>query len=66
MEEHCLQKCSVYKAEVSSVNETKCYNSTAEGESKTWYNNHKKSFTQVNDKKAKDVSKYICNLNEKD
>ena len=44
MEGMCFAKCIVYKAEVSTENEKFMYFGASEGEFKTKYNNHTKSF----------------------
>ena len=65
MNGNCLKKCLVYKAQVSSIVETKYYLGTAEDTFKTRYNNHKKSFKHRMYEKETELSKYIWSLKDK-
>ena len=62
----CLEKCIVYKAEVttSSNNETKTYYGACEGEFKTRYNNHTKSFRLKKYISDTELSKHVWSLKD--
>lgn len=61
----CLEKCLVYKAVVSEGENTHVYYGTSEGEFKTRYNNHTKSFRHQKNRNETELSKLIWSLKEK-
>lgn len=60
----CLTSCIVYKAVIQTQNETLTYFGASEGEFKTRYNNHKKSFKNVRYKTETELSKKIWALKD--
>lgn len=61
---HCLASCIVYKAVLKTQDETLTYFGASEGEFKTRFNNHKKSFKTVKYKNETELSKKIWSLKE--
>ena len=63
---HCLVTCSVYQADVETENgETYPYIGLADGEFKTRWYNHNKSFRTVKYKNDTELSKLIWDLKDK-
>ena len=58
----CCRSCIVYKAEVTSEQETKIYYGAAEKDFKLRYNNHTQSFKEEKNAKATELSKHIWDL----
>ena len=65
MEGMCLAKCIIYKAEVSTENETFVYFGASEGEFKTRYNNHTKLFKHRRYENDSELSKCLWKLKDK-
>ena len=61
---HCLTPCITYKAILTTPDETFSYFGACEGEFKTRYNNHKKSFKNIKYKNETELSKKIWSLKE--
>ena len=64
MDGKCLTKCIVYKAEVGANNGKRVYYGASEGEFKTRYNNHTKSFRSRRYCNESELSKYIWKLKD--
>ena len=64
MDGKCLTKCIVYKAEVEANNGKCVYYGASEGEFKTRYNNHTKSFRSRRYCNESELSKYIWKLKD--
>ena len=64
MDGKCLSKCIVYKAEVESNNNTRIYYGISEGEFKTRYYNHTKSFRGRKYENDTELSKHIWGLKD--
>ena len=60
----CLKSCVVYKAEVKVQGDTHVYYGASEGEFKTRYNNHTKSFRLKKYESETELSKFIWSLKE--
>lgn len=60
----CLTKCIVYKASVKTNENTSIYYGTSEGEFKTRFNNHTKSFKHSKYQNDTELSKLIWQLKE--
>ena len=60
----CLQECVVYKATIKHDNEEKQYIGMCEGDFKSRFRNHKKSFTNPRYKKETSLSQYIWKLQD--
>ena len=60
----CLAKCIVYKAEVIHDNTTETYYGQCEGEFKTRYNNHTKSFHHQKHRHETELSNRVWKLKE--
>ena len=64
MNGECLTKCIVYKASVKTSENTLVYYGASEGEFKTRFSNHKKSFNNSKYRNDTELSKLIWNLKE--
>ena len=64
MEGKCLVKCIVYKAEVSTIKDNFVYFGASEGEFKTRYNNHTKSFRHRRYEHDSELSKCLWKLTD--
>ena len=64
MDGKCLTKCIVYKAEVGANNGKRVYYGASEGEFKTRYNNHTKSFRSRRYCNESELSKYVWKLKD--
>ena len=60
----CLSSCIVYRAEVINDNNTNIYYGASEGEFKTSYNNHIKSFRHKKYCSETELSKHIWDLKD--
>ena len=60
----CLSSCIVYKAEVKTETSTHTYFGTSEGEFKTRYNNHSKSFRLRKYANETELSKLVWSLKD--
>ena len=58
----CCKSCIIYKAEVTSGQDTKIYYGAAETEFKTRYNNHNCDFRHEKNEKKTELSKHIWDL----
>lgn len=61
----CLSKCIVYKATVEAENVTSIYYGLCDGEFKSRFNNHVKSFKHIKYVNETELSKHIWKLKEK-
>ena len=61
---HCLTSCIIYKAVLSTSDQTFTYFGACEGDFKTRFNNHKKSFKNIKYKSETELSKKIWSLKE--
>ena len=62
---NCLASCIVYKATVTTGNESKNYFGTSESEFKTRFYNHTKSFRNRSYENDSELSKYLWTLNDR-
>ena len=63
LEGYCLRECMVYEAKVSADNNFKLYYGTCEGEFKSRFHNHTKSFRDRGNET--ELSKYMWQLKDK-
>jgi hypothetical protein len=64
LEGKCLTKCIVYKASVEADSKTSIYYGLCEGEFKSRYSNHKKSFKHKKYALETELSKFIWSLKD--
>ena len=64
MNGECLTKCIVYKASIKTSENTSVYYGASEGEFKTRFNNHTKSFKHSKYRNGTELSKLIWKLKE--